>query len=214
MFEIIRNNRRYFAFYWCFFMLLFWYQLRFYQSDAIFFFSEHRSAFGNLFFYWWTTMGEEFAFIFVALICVYKDKRKMALEVAITGIIVLVLSQILKHFFDHDRPVNVFEKSGIFSKINFVNGYILRGDRSFPSGHTTAAFALYSIVAFHFSKYKNVQLLLLLAAILVGVSRVYLVAHFPEDVLFGSFVGCVIALFVHYFYEKYALKYVGKKEIA
>jgi membrane-associated phospholipid phosphatase len=39
-------------------------------------------------------------------------------------------------------------------------------------------------------------------AILVGISRIYLLAHFKEDVLFGSFLGVLSALLPIYLLEE------------
>jgi len=57
---------------------------------------------------------------------------------------------------------------------------------SFPSGHTSAAFCLALALA---SGYPHYQTLFMLAAGLVGVSRIYLGVHYPTDVLVGFMVA-------------------------
>ena len=69
-------------------------------------------------------------------------------------------------------------------------------DYSFPSGHTTAAFAVASILFFCCPKQYGIPALIF--AILVGFSRIYLGVHFPSDVIAGAFLG----LFVGYWLSK------------
>lgn len=65
---------------------------------------------------------------------------------------------------------------------------------SFPSGHATAAMALYGFLAYVLSstypKYRvliwSVSIFLIL---LIGISRVYLGVHFPSDIVGGYLVG-------------------------
>lgn len=60
-------------------------------------------------------------------------------------------------------------------------------DFSFPSGHTSAAFAVSSILFFNCSKKIGIPAMIL--ATLVGFSRLYLGVHYPTDVLFGIIIG-------------------------
>ncbi|MEV3713209.1 phosphatase PAP2 family protein, partial [Paenibacillus larvae] len=66
-------------------------------------------------------------------------------------------------------------------------------DPSFPSGHTTAIFSIITPFLFMTGWFS---LVLLVLAILVGMSRVYLGHHYPSDCLVGSFLGTVSALLV------------------
>ncbi len=63
-------------------------------------------------------------------------------------------------------------------------------DGSFPSGHTGAAFAVAGV--FLFNRHPAAPWLLL-AALLMGLSRLYLYVHFPSDVLTGAVVGLFLA---------------------
>ena len=64
---------------------------------------------------------------------------------------------------------------------------------SFPSGHTIAAFAVATAIC---GIYGRKFLPLYFVAIVVGVSRIYVGAHFPSDVLGGSALGVVMALVI------------------
>ncbi|WP_256604704.1 phosphatase PAP2 family protein [Sphingobacterium multivorum] len=62
------------------------------------------------------------------------------------------------------------------------------GGYSFPSGHTSSAFATASALSRAYSKWYVVAPSLLWASS-VGYSRMYLGVHFPSDVLTGAVLG-------------------------
>ncbi len=57
---------------------------------------------------------------------------------------------------------------------------------SFPSGHTTAAFAAAALIANYWPRYRAVAYAV---AAVVGISRVYLGVHYPTDVAAGALLG-------------------------
>ena len=72
-------------------------------------------------------------------------------------------------------------------------------DYSFPSGHTLAAFeAAVSVFLYH----RRWGYALLVFAVVIGFSRMYLFVHFPSDVLVGALLGTGIAFCVHKIFEK------------
>lgn len=64
----------------------------------------------------------------------------------------------------------------------------LRGNSSFPSGHTSGTFALLTPL-FWWARDRRVRAFILTWAVLQGVSRVYTVAHFTSDCLVGAMLG-------------------------
>ena len=65
------------------------------------------------------------------------------------------------------------------------------GDQSFPSGHTTGAFAFASVIAGHYDSVWVASTAYTIAS-LVGVARIHLDAHWASDVVAGGLIGGVI----------------------
>ncbi|MGC9341470.1 MAG: phosphatase PAP2 family protein, partial [Bacteroidales bacterium] len=76
--------------------------------------------------------------------------------------------------------------------IHTIEGIDLPLRYSFPSGHSATAFALFIGISF-LVKSWFLKLILLLIAIIVGFSRVYIAVHFPVDVIAGSLIGVLIS---------------------
>ncbi len=202
MLPIIEKNIFYLRAYLIFFTILFIFILNTELLDATLFFSAHRTAIGDFFFKWITLLGEVYPFIALTFYFFFKKQRPTALKMALVGIIVLIPIGIFKEIFSYDRPATFIENMGYLSSFHFVkNVEILRGATSFPSGHTAGAFALWSLLAFQFSRNKTLQIVCLFIAIIVGISRVYLAQHFPQDVLFGSAIGVASALIIEFIIE-------------
>ena len=63
---------------------------------------------------------------------------------------------------------------------------------SFPSGHTTAAFAAGMTWVWTLPK-KWMRVMAVIAAVCMGLSRLYVGVHYPSDVLAGALVGSLCA---------------------
>ncbi len=63
------------------------------------------------------------------------------------------------------------------------------GGRSFPSGHTSQAFFMATLMAGYFHAGGWAVCLLCAIALLVGITRMYVGAHYPRDVLAGAILG-------------------------
>jgi membrane-associated phospholipid phosphatase len=167
-------------------------------GDMLLFFSENRSPFLNVFFTYFTKMGEEPAYI-LAILLLINYAYRYALFLPLIGIVVTYVAFATKAFFKHPRPYLYYNDLGIFDQIILVDDVELHGGaNSFPSGHTMSAFALYAFIAFCLPKKKLTGLVLLLIAILVGLSRVYLVQHFFKDVYLGAVIGMLIAMALYW----------------
>ncbi len=103
----------------------------------------------------------------------------IGLGVVITSVF---LSQMMKSVSGRPRPH--------FSRHGFHHQFLT--DASFPSNHTTAAFAMAYLVLRLYPWWPNVVVLYIMAA-LIGLSRVYLREHFPLDVVGGALLGTCVA---------------------
>lgn len=69
----------------------------------------------------------------------------------------------------------------------------------FPSGHTCCSFA---VAVSYFKINKKVGITALVAAALVGFSRLYNYVHYPTDVLCGTLLGILSAILIMLVYNK------------
>lgn len=135
-----------------------------------------------------TTLGEETAFLAIALIvfwCVDKKRGYLLMGVGFMG---TMINQFLKLWFRIPRPWVLDENFTILEEAReAASGY------SFPSGHTTMAVGTFGSIAAS-SKKRWVQLVCVLVAVLVGFSRMYVGVHTPADVLVGALTSVVLIL--------------------
>ncbi|MGA7615279.1 MAG: phosphatase PAP2 family protein, partial [Thermoanaerobaculia bacterium] len=96
-----------------------------------------------------------------------------------------IITPLLKRTAGRSRP-RLDEGAGSFQPSSGGGGH-----DSFPSGHTTTAFALASVLAGH-SHGRMVPVLVYGVAAAVGYSRVNDGAHWPSDVLAGAVVGTTV----------------------
>ena len=97
-----------------------------------------------------------------------------------------------------ERPVYFVLKNGLkrnrpeAALINFRSIITPSDQFSFPSGHTSAAFMMATLLGYYF---PPLIVPLYCWATLVGCSRVVLGVHFPTDILVGVLLGISTALF-------------------
>jgi len=168
------------------------------QGDAIFLINGNRSAGLDDFFRYVTLLGEGFFFVVAAGLLVFLAFR-YAVVLPALGLMVFLLAQVSKRIFAHPRPFAYFREQGLTDQILPIEGVdVYTGMNSFPSGHTMTAFALFTFLALC-TPYKRLSgLLFFILAVLVGLSRIYLLHHFLKDVYLGSLMGVLlgIAIFV------------------
>ena len=125
----------------------------------------------------------------IALIIIPKT-RKAGIVVAFAIILdVLLCNGLLKPLVARIRPCNVVKNVNMLIPIP--------KDFSFPSGHTTASFAVALVMLRMLPKKFGIPAVVLAA--LVAFSRLYLGVHYPTDVLTGfviALVGSMLSVWI------------------
>ncbi len=135
------------------------------------------------------------------ILCLFKRTRKCGVA-ALIGILFgfITTNLIIKNLVARARPYTRAEYQGWWQLV----GAPTESEYSFPSGHTTVATDAL-VAMFIVSKKKSVSWLLLLAPVLMGISRNYLMVHYPTDVIGGIIVGSIAAvcsaLLINYLYR-------------
>ncbi len=174
-------------------------QILYRQGIVLLWVNQRNSPFADEFFRYATHLGDGRWWVLAGLLLLFRSYRNGILMLAIYAVSG-ILSSILKSLFDVPRPAAYFEKSLIF--LHRVSGIDWYYAHSFPSGHTTTAFALFFLLAV-WSESHLAKFAWLLPAVVVGYSRMYLLQHFLIDVTFGALLGTVISFLVYWRVEKY-----------
>jgi len=121
------------------------------------------------------------------------DRRRWRILVGIVVVVVLDdwLGGIVKTWFSVERPCHALEAVRVLQYC---------GVNSFPSNHSanTAAFAVYT-----FLFYRKSGWFIWLIPLMVGISRIYVGVHYPQDVLGGWVFGSLVAVLGYYVHIKY-----------
>jgi len=137
--------------------------------------------------------------LILIVICDFGLKRRWArflLYICISGAIAIVIGDGLKYLLGRYRPIMLFEQN-LYGLHFFSTEWALN---STPSGHTLRAFSFLTALSM---LYRRFTVVFISIAILIGVSRVVVTAHYPSDVVFGAFIGVFTALWVYkYFFGK------------
>ena len=146
-----------------------------------------------------STLGNAGAiFIVLALVLLCTKKyRKAGLAVAVALIVMLICNDLfLKEFFARPRPFNLLatdpEKYAFWGE-----GYVYPeligkpSSYSFPSGHTSSAFAAAIALLCH---NRKLGIPVTIFAAIMGFSRIYVEVHYCTDVIAGVVSGTICAL--------------------
>ncbi|MCB9081389.1 MAG: phosphatase PAP2 family protein [Lewinellaceae bacterium] len=166
-------------------------------GGLLFYFSDNRTPWANAFFRGATRMGELAGYLLAAALLLITRFRSL-LMVPVVAIVATLLAGAGKQIFRHPRPLRYLQDHGIADLVQAVPGVEMHGGMtSFPSGHTTAAFAIFAFTAFCLPNKRLTGLSLFLLALAVGISRIYLAQHFLQDVYLGAMLGTAVGAAIY-----------------
>lgn len=130
-----------------------------------------------------------------------KDLLKDAIYVGTSVAGAFVVTYGMKYLIDRERPYDRFPDR--------VHPYSYESSPSFPSSHTSTAFALATSLCIKYPKWYVIAPSALWACS-VGVSRMNEGVHYPSDVLAGAAIGAGCAV-VNVFVNRYLNKWLFGK---
>ena len=158
------------------------------DSDILVFIQEHlRNEPLSKFFIPVTHLGDwGLLTILVTLLFLMTPKYRRIGFMCVMGLILdaLVINLLIKPIVGRMRPYDAIE--------NFNAIVPLFSDKSFPSGHTAAAFVVAVIICKTLPKRYGIFAITL--ASLIGISRLYVGVHYPTDVLCAAIIGTIMGL--------------------
>ncbi|MEM3006969.1 MAG: phosphatase PAP2 family protein [Candidatus Nitrosotenuis sp.] len=132
--------------------------------------------------------------LFAIILFIIRKTRRMGLILLLTLVAGTIAAGYIKGYvIDSPRPKLEF----LGTKLPFDVGkdtFVLGTDGSFPSGHATRAASLALIVGYTLSqRFPRGSYLIWIFPLLESISRVYVLQHYPMDVIGGTVLGILIA---------------------
>jgi membrane-associated phospholipid phosphatase len=115
-------------------------------------------------------------------------KWTLAVSLAISGVAVYFLAKLIKEYVARGRPSALVEN--VVERETFSPSSL-----GYPSGHAAVAWAITIIVLAHLG--RPWQIVAIALAIVVPVSRMYVAAHLPLDLIGGAALGVLVASVVN-----------------
>ena len=132
-----------------------------------------------------TYLGDEIAFLVVALILVWCADKRTGYYILSVGFLGTIASQFMKLCFRIPRPWVLDENFTILEQAREgASGY------SFPSGHSQSSVGTFGSIGYT-TKNKILRWVCIAVCILVPFSRMYVGVHTPLDVIVGAALALV-----------------------
>ncbi len=128
-----------------------------------------------------TQIGNGIVSLGIALVLFLAGDRLLSYETILGTLTLWLVVELVKFLIHRSRPFIKLVQTRIV-------GFRPSG-RSFPSGHTSQAFFMATLMVRYFHPSVWVVFLVYATALLVGLTRMYVGAHYPRDVLAGAILG-------------------------
>ncbi|MDB5034513.1 MAG: phosphoesterase PA-phosphatase related protein [Chlorobi bacterium] len=145
------------------------------------------------------TYGYVGSALFIGYSFLFDDKKGKETSILLTEALITsgVWAQVFKYATGRERPSVAFDHLhihggiwyGPFKRFNNPEHLPSASFSSFPSGHTTTAFAIATVFAEQYDATPVVPVIAYTAASLVGISRMTEHAHWASDVIAGALLG-------------------------
>ncbi len=158
------------------------------KGSEILYFNALHNPFADQLFKWLSYLAE-WPMVVLMLLIAARFSYGKGLILILNNLVVLLEVQVLKKlvFATQIRPSLFFEGK---ASLNFIEGVDIQRYHSFPSGHTAGAFAFCLMLSL-LLRDKHWSIVFFALALLVGISRIYLLQHFMRDVYAGSLVAVI-----------------------
>jgi len=133
-----------------------------------------------------TYLGDEIAFLVIALILYWCVDKRHGYYIMAVGFLGTIANQFMKLWFRVPRP---WVLDGNFTILEQARAGA--GGYSFPSGHTQSAVGTFGGIAC-ITKDKRVRAVAVALAVLVPFSRMYVGVHTPADVAVAALIAVVL----------------------
>lgn len=130
--------------------------------------------------------------VLALVLCFFRRTRKVGLALVFAIMIgTLITNIVVKPAVLRVRPYNTLQQNAEYWQWYLGAGRLCESDYCFPSGHTTGAFEIATVMCLMYAttKKKKIAWIFPVIALLTAASRVYLMVHYVTDVLAGFIVG-------------------------
>jgi len=145
-----------------------------------------------------TSMGDVTTlFIFGIIITIIRRTRKAGMIFLIALVVIVVLVMYMKPLIGREIPPYGFEPAGPLEGFSIENDSLAPFAAAFgyPSGHASRATALAFIVGFAlYQKSKKAAYAMWAFPVIIGITRLYVMQHYPTDIVGGFLFGGVVSV--------------------
>lgn len=150
-------------------------------------------------------------YVFMLVLIGMKWRKKMLIIIPLIALAITITDQVsvhaFKEVFERLRPCHEPALQGLVHLVNEKCG----GQYGFVSSHAANSFAA-AVLSLLLIRKKWFSILILIWAVTVGYSRIYLGVHYPGDVIGGAVVGIITGWMIYLLYRWLDKKYLIKKD--
>ncbi|MRG47872.1 phosphatase PAP2 family protein [Chitinophaga sp. SYP-B3965] len=144
-----------------------------------------------------TYLGNGALFGIILAFFLYKRQWRNFFMGGASLLLVTLIVQFMKRAVNEPRPISYFSDPSVLHILPWIS---VHSGLSFPSGHTSTAFAMYCFLGLMWDN-KKMGWVLFLLALSTAHSRLYLSQHFFSDVYAGSIIGTFFCTIIYWLFE-------------